>query len=243
MKISMGLLLITVALSLGGCDTVSSLQRGPGDYRPPQPASARPSDTGSSLFAEDASVMDDAAIAHALDARVAVPARIRLAVLQLPDAGSLAYRYDMEYTGVSGDLFPDFIAALRSSPRLYDASYLPDMLLPDKQTLPYLRAAAARFQADLLMVVRPRCDIVTNFKLFAPNEVHAYCKVEVVLVDTRSGVVPFTSVATEEMVATRTDADPDFSVTVGKAREAAIAKDLAKIAQDTLGFLKTLPVS
>lgn len=224
-------------VSLAGCSTVSSMPR------PDYAAAARASQEGS-LFPGDAATMDDKAVANALTFRVSVPARIRLAVLELPDRGTMTdWIYWQSDREAQGDVYPDFIAALRASPRLYDAAYLPGLMVPDKRTLPYLREAAARFQADMLFVFQTRCDMATDIKLFTPDEVRADCLVQAVVLDTRSGVVPFTSVATESVDAKKGDADTNFSVTVRNAKNAAVQKALLSIAHDTLRFLQTLPQS
>lgn len=235
MKTIPRLLTPLLLLALGGCSTVSSMPRPDGSYgrySPPQ----------ESLLPAEAGQMDDQAVARALNFRVTAPAKIRLALMQLPDKGNLWRRYDLG-GGDSGqtDLYQGFVSSLRASPRLYDASYLPDLLLPEKRTLPALREAAARYQADMLLVFQPRCDLFTDLHLFKPDEVHAYCLVQAVLIDTRSGVVPFTSSATQEMVAIKQDADLDFDVTVRKARDAAVQKALLEIGHDSLAYIQALP--
>ena len=224
-------------LMLGGCEAVSSMPRPDnayGRYTPPAPQSLLPAEGGQ---------MDDQAVARALNYRVTEPARIRLALMQLPDEGTLWLHYGFGIDPGQTDLYSDFVAALRASPRLYDASYLPDLLLPEKRTLPALREAAARYQADMLLVFRPRCDLFTDVHLFKPDEVHAYCIVQAVLLDTRSGVVPFTSSATEDMVAVKQDSDLDFDVTVRNTRNQAVQKGLMEVAHNTLGYIQGLPQS
>lgn len=223
---------------LCGCSTVSSLPRPDSAYQ------QLPAGQTGSLFPGDAATMDDKAVANALSFRVVEPARIRLAVLELPDRGTLMnWYYWQPDREAQSDSYPDFIAALRTSPRLYDAAYLPGLMVPDKRTLPYLREAAARFQADMLIVFQTRCDMATDIKLFAPDEVRADCLVQAVVLDTRSGVVPFTSVATESVDAKKGDSDTNFAVTVRNAKNAAVQKALLSIAHDTLGFLQALPQS
>ena len=237
MKTALRLFLPVLFLALGGCSTVSSMPRPDGAYgrySPPAQESLLPGASG---------LMDDQAVVRALNYRVTVPAKIRLGMMQLPDTGNLWRRYDLSSDSSQTDLYEGFVAALRASSRLYDASYLPDLLMPDKRTLPALREAAARYQADMLLVFQPHCDLFTDVHLFKPDEVHAYCLVQAVLLDTRSGVVPFTSSATEEMVAVKQDAEPDFDVTVRKARDAAVQKALLSVGHDTLAYIQSLPQS
>jgi hypothetical protein len=52
--------------------------------------------------------------------------------------------------------FEGLLRALKSSPQLTEVRLLPSLLVPQKRTVPYLREAAARFQADLLFVYTAR---------------------------------------------------------------------------------------
>ncbi|MEL7450637.1 MAG: hypothetical protein AAFN78_15595, partial [Pseudomonadota bacterium] len=65
----------------------------------------------------------------------------------------------------------------------------------------------------------------------------AYCGVEAVLLDTRTGLVPFTSVALESFEAIESEADTNFRETVLKAQLSATEDALASVVGEIVRFL------
>jgi hypothetical protein len=62
-----------------------------------------------------------------------------------------------------------------------------------------------------------------------------------VLLDTRTGTIPWSTVATRDFVAERTSAEVDFAETVAKAESAAIGKAWLGVADEAVAFLNGLP--
>jgi len=67
----------------------------------------------------------------------------------------------------------------------------------------------------------------------------AYSKVEVVLMDVRTGIIRFTSMATETETAAKDSKDFDVYETTVNTQQQATRKALAKVARDLVGFLDT----
>jgi hypothetical protein len=111
------------------------------------------------------------------------------------------------------------------------------MLVPEQRTVPYLREAAARYQADLLLAYRTNCRTFQKYKFIDPNETKAYCSIEAVLLDVRSGIVPFTLVSSNEFSAVKEAGDTNFNETIKKAEMSAVAKSLNQVATQLTAFL------
>jgi len=118
-----------------------------------------------------------------------------------------------EHAKADADNLVRFLERLKSSKRLTEAMQLPLLLVPEKRTVPYLREAAARFQADLLLVYDTHVRTFSKYRTLGKDEVKALCSVEAVLLDVRRGIVPFTASATEGISAKRTAEDLNFSET------------------------------
>jgi hypothetical protein len=114
-------------------------------------------------------------------------------------------------------------------------------MVPREQAVPFLREAAARFQADLLFIFRPDCQTFQRWRLFAKDDVRATCTVEAVLLDVRTGIVPFSYIATNEFVARKTRDDANFQETIVRAELQAVTAGLEDIARHTVDFLATVP--
>lgn len=222
---------ILVMLLVTGCSSIATQNR-PHDYYSPgqNNASKKP------LFGTSEGMLADKDIERILNYRLQLPSKNRIAILKLSSDSYWRY-YSNDFAQLTESIATDFIGQLRSSSRVYDASFLPSMLIPEQRTVPYLREAAARYQADLLLAYRSNCSTFEKYKFIDPNETKAYCSVEAVLLDIRSGIVPFTVVSSNEFRATKSEGDTNFSETIKKAELAAVSKSLKEVASQLNVFL------
>lgn len=219
-----------------GCSTVSSEQR-PQDYFSSEaPVSQR---NGGSLFAGDSKVLSDQDIARILNYRLKLPRQNRIAVLRLSSNNYWRF-YSNDFVQLNDDIAGNFVKVLKQSNRVYDVSYLPSLLIPEKRTVPYLRAAAARYQADLMLAYRSRCHSFNKYRFLSPDKTRAYCTVEAVLVDVRTGIVPFTAISMQEVSDIKKSEELSLNETIEKARLKAIGNGLGDIAGRLVKFLKTV---
>ena len=89
--------------------------------------------------------------------------------------------------------FDNLLRLLKSSPQLTEVRFLPSLLVPEKRTVPYLREAAARIQADLLFVYTARIQSYRRDRFLKSDEVRAQCVAESVVLDVRTGIVVHTA--------------------------------------------------
>ena len=137
----------------------------------------------------------------------------------------------------SEQLKQNLIERLRASPRVYDASVLPTILIPEQRTVPRLREAAARYQADLLLVYRTSCYSFERYRYFGADRSEGSCSVEGVLLDVRTGLVPLTSAASENFSAEQNPEDLNFGETVLMSQLEATSVALAAVSEDIVEFL------
>ncbi|MGY0217246.1 hypothetical protein ACWJJH_07615 [Endozoicomonadaceae bacterium StTr2] len=228
--------LVLIALVLTGCATTSTQPR-PNSYYSPQATQEEGSDlfkTGQNLSEQD--------IERILNYRLSLPAVNRVAILKLSKDSYWRY-YSNDFVELTDSISEKFIGKLLSSDRIYDASFLPSMLVPEKRTVAFLRESAARYQADLLLVYRSRCNDYQKYRFLAENQVKSYCSVEAALLDVRKGIIPFTSVSTNSYELQQSAADQNLNETRKKAELAAISRSLAEVADQVTRFLKQVPVT
>ena len=169
-----------------------------------------------------------------------LPEKSRVAVLKLSSDNDWRY-YSSDFNELNNSLVKSLIIKLRSSSRMYDASFLPAMLVSEKSTVPVLREAAARFQADLLLAYMSTCQSYQKYRLIDPNETKSYCSIEAVLLDIRSGLIVKFIVSTEEYSIKKSTSDTNFYETIKKAELKAVAKALGNVANKIVSFLKVVP--
>ena len=186
-----------------------------------------------SLFKGDQNVLSDQDIARILGTQLKLSDRHRMAVLSLaqysPWSEDIA---DMETRN-----FDNLIHTLKSSPQLTEVRLLPSLLVPEKRTVPYLREASARIQADLLFVYTARIQSFRRDRFLKPDEVRAQCVTESVLLDVRTGIVIHTARATENIAMKKSPADLNFSETIARAESDARGKALLTLANSVVARL------
>jgi len=226
---------ITLAFLMVGCSSYNTIPRPESYYA--DVSSTVPADT-SDLFGSG-ELLSDADIERILNYRLKLPPQNRVAILRLSDDSYWRY-YSNDFNQLTDSISNELIKTLVSSDKIYDASFLPSMLIPEKRTVPYLREAAARYQADLLLIYRSSCQSYNKYRFVSPDETKAYCSVEAALLDIRKGIVPFTSLSTSEFGAVKHQNDTNFDETEKKAELEAIAKSLDEVARSLVSFLSKL---
>jgi len=240
-------LIVPWAIVLGGCTPSASVYRGTDDVSPYSRYAAAAmygrgsQDEPESLFPSDIAVLSDSAIRRILSYRLTLPSKSRVAVLQLGDQQRRWRWWSEEGLRLSEELADTVVQSLLVSPRVARTTILPELLVPRERAVPYLREAAARFQADLLLVFRPQCNVFERARFIGATQFRSTCTVEAVLLDTRSGIVPFSGVASADQVAEKQKTDFGERDTMVKAEVRATRAALAEVTRRIVAFLAEVP--
>jgi hypothetical protein len=198
-----------------------------------------------SLFPSDQAVMSDDAVARILSSKLELPAKAKLAIMKFPDSeGSRYGRFywrDEDYLKLQQSQMDGLARALLASDQIVEVTPLPTLMTPPKVSIPVLREAAVRMQADLLLVFRIGSDTYSQYRAFSKDKVKAYSTCEIVLLDVRTGLVPFTRVISREQLELKQPGDLDLSETMRRAEEASAAQTLKAAADDLVAFVKSVP--
>jgi hypothetical protein len=201
-----------------------------------------------SLFPGDASILTDEQILKVLTRKVEVPAKSRIALLRLTGSApgfrgyGPYYISDEGYLKLQQEQVDSLSGTLRESERISEVIVLPSILTPKEASVGLLREAAVRLQADLLLVFRARGDTYWKYRMFAKDSVKSYSTCELVVVDVRSGLIPFTRIVTRERTEKKESSDLDLGETMRRTEALAAAEALAGAARDLNSFLASAPV-
>ena len=199
-----------------------------------------------SLFSSDQAILGDEAVERILSSKLELPAKAKVALMKFPDAdgsryyGSYYWR-DEEYLKLQQVQVDTLSKALLASDQIVEVTPLPSLLTPRQLSIPILREAAVRMQADLLLVFRVSSDTYSQYRAFTKDKVKAYSTCELVLLDVRTGLVPFTRVVSRERVELKQPTDFDLTETMRRAEQAAAAEALKIAAEDLVTFIKSVP--
>jgi hypothetical protein len=201
-----------------------------------------------SLFPSDQAIFGDEAVARILSSKLELPAKAKLALMKFPDTEGWGSRYygryywrDEEYLKLQQAQVETLSQALLKSDQIAEVIPLPSLMTPRQASIPVLREAAVRLQADLLLVFRVGSDTYSQYRAFAKDKVKAYSTCELVLLDVRTGLVPFTRVVSRERLELKQAADLDLSETMRRAEQASAAEALNAAANDLVAFVKSVP--
>lgn len=192
-----------------------------------------------SLFPADRAALSDPEIEKILSARPLLRPEMRVAVLHLEHRSvDFSWLYRSEPVPTTW-LHEKLFAALRGAAGIHDASYLPAFLTPQKLTVGHLREAAARYQADLLLIFRTECRTHKQFRLFSASQAKAYCLADAGVIDVRTGLVPFSSRAVEQYVIDQQQAEMDLEETVRRSEQTAVEAAMAENGRNLAAFMES----
>jgi hypothetical protein len=199
-----------------------------------------------SLFPSDQAVLSDDAVRRVLESKLELPAKAKLALMKFPEGeGSRYYgRYywrDEDYLKLQQSQVDTLTQALLASDQIAEVMPLPSLMTPSRVSIPVLREAAVRMQADLLLVFRVGSDTYSQYRTFAKDKVKAYSTCELVLLDVRTGLVPFTRVVSREKLELKQSGDLDTSEAMRRAEQISAAEALKAAGEDLVQFVKSVP--
>ena len=241
--------LATLLVLISGCSSAMMATQ-PGYMADPE-YQAR-GELAASLFPADQVALSSEAMEKILNSKVQIRRGGRLAVVKLAEAGDwtmksthwgmpMMMRDATDRRDVAGSPLARLVEALEGTKRFKDVAVLPSMVIPSRPSIAALREMAARFQADSVLIYRQYTVTHEIHKFLATNEGKADVMVEAVLLDTRTGAIPFTAVATQDFQVKKNADDLDTEETATRAKNQATATALVNIAGQLDGFLKALP--
>ncbi len=184
----------------------------------------------------------DSIITTLLTHRLTLPAHVTVGILHLP--GTRARRswlLTTEANELTQALADSAVASLSRATRVGRAGVLPALLVGDQPTVASLREGAARLQADLLLVYRPSCRLFERQPFVGSAQYRSDCTIEAVVLDTRSGVIPFSGVITRTAVTQHQRGDFDDAGTWRRVQLDAMLQAVVEVSQRVGSFLNGVP--
>jgi hypothetical protein len=199
-----------------------------------------------SLFPSDQAILSDEAVAKILTSKLELPAKAKLALMKFPEeegAGSYGRYYwrNEEFLRLQQEQVDALSHGLLASDQIQEVMPLPSLMMPSRLSISTLREAAVRMQADLLLIYRVGNDTYSQSRAFSKDRVKAYSTCELVLLDVRTGLVPFTRVVSREQMEQKQPADLDLSETMRRAEQTSSTQALNAAAEELVGYIRTVP--
>lgn len=220
---------LAALLTVSGCASYSTSQ-----FDDPRITGRAASPRGTTL---NASLMGpegfpEQAIQKVLSSRLEIPKSVSLAVVRLDSQGEgLQFRpFDEETVEI-------LFKGLKSHPRVRSVIPVPETLLSKPVTLNSIRTAGVLVQADLVLVLKSVAAGDWQYRMFERDQAKTTIVVESFVLDTRTSIVPFTGVTSEQADVVKTATDYSIYETQMRSRIEGEKKAFKKIVADVSNLL------
>ncbi|MBK9580170.1 MAG: hypothetical protein IPK50_14560 [Fibrobacterota bacterium] len=187
-----------------------------------------------SVFDADNKVVSQEAVDKLLSSGFRFDDTLKVALFKVKNAQTFRYDYygytaTEEFLDMEQEYFSIVSDSLKMSKKVKWVKSIPSILTPKSIVLPNLREAAARLQANVLIIYSVQSDIFTDYKFFAKNEVKAYSTVEMIAFDTRTGIIPISEIKTAKNIQQQAREDANLSEAKKRAQKMAIIESLKNV--------------
>lgn len=196
-----------------------------------------------SLFNDKQATISEENIQKILEGHYKLPQQLRVAVVRIDNSSNNRYYYgsywnDEQYLKTQ-QAYLDLLAdKLKQSQRVTAVNTIPDLLLTKPQNFTSIREAAVRLQADMVVVYTINTDIYSKYRLFTKADIKAFATTQLLVLDVRTGLVPFSTVVTKDQLSKKQDADLDNNEASNRIQKEAVLLTLEEIGKQLNDFLK-----
>lgn len=193
-----------------------------------------------SLFDSPESTISEENIKKLLDGKIIIGDSLRIALFNYSFYSRTNYYYynDEELLKTQQSYIDSLIGGIKLSKKVEKVFVMPSIMANQNSTIINLRETAVRLQADLLLVYSIKSDIYYKYKAFSADETKAFATVETFLMDTKTGVIPFTTIVTKESFMKKTGNELSVEELRKKAEKDAVIQSLTEIGQQVNVFLE-----
>ncbi len=192
-----------------------------------------------SLFEDKNSTISEENIQKILDGSYSLPEKLRVAFVKLESSESRRsyYRSDEQYLKSQQQYLELFSGKFGNSSRVTRIAALPEILISTNPTFTQLRETAVRTQSDIVVVYSINSDIYSQYKLFSKATIKAFATTQLIIMDVRTGLIPFTTIVTRDFEDKRNEEDLNDTEAVQRIKNQAILATIEEIGEQVEVFL------
>ena len=157
-----------------------------------------------SLFSDKDRTLTEENIQKLLDCNFKMPDTLRIALFRY----GMTNRYYKNYYGFADETgvfsqqqyIDTLVYGLKDNRRVHNVHPIPSLMLSNSPTITQLRETSVRLLSDLLIVYSTNSDIYYKYKAFKKDEAKAFATTEVLIMDIRTGLIPFSTTITKDFL-------------------------------------------
>jgi len=191
-----------------------------------------------SLFTDRAGTISEENIQKTLDGSYRLPSSLRVAVVRLENMPQRrSFWNDEDYAKTQQSYLDLFTDKFRQSPKVKSVSLVPDILISKSPSFTVIRETAVRMQSDVVLVYSISSDIYSKYKVFSSPDMKAYATVQLILLDVRTGLIPFSTVITKDYLSKKKKDELDTSEAMGRVQKEAVLAAIGETSRKAIEFL------
>lgn len=192
-----------------------------------------------SLFDDKSSTISEENIQKILDGNYKLPDNLRVAFVKLESSQNRQRYYwaDEQFLKSQQQYLDLFSQKFKSSPRVKSIATIPDILISQTPTFTTIREAAVRTQSDIAVIYSINSDIYSQYKLFAKADIKAFATTQLIILDVRTGLIPFTTIVTKDFKDKKSSTDLNDSEAASRIKNQAVLLTIEEIGNQISNFL------
>jgi hypothetical protein len=192
-----------------------------------------------SLFNDKASTISEEGIQKILDGTYKLPQQLRVAIVRIDNSRQKGSYYwnDEEYLKTQQSYLDLFENKFKQSSRVSKVSIIPDLLISKTPSFTNIREAAVRLQADIVVIYLISGDIYSKYKFFTKPDIKAFATTQLIILDVRTGLIPFSTIVTKDNTSQKKKEELDNSEARNRIQNDAVLLTISEIGQQITSFL------
>lgn len=198
-----------------------------------------------SLFNDKNSTISEENIRTILEGKYTLQEKLRVALVKLESKNyqpQRSYYWNWtseEYLKTQQSYIDLFSQKLYSSQRVINVSVIPDLLISSNPTFTLIRESAVRMQADVVAIYSITNELYTKYKVFKKDELKAFATIQFIILDVRTGLIPFSTIVTKDYQSQELKSDFEGETAKNRVKNEAVLLSINEIGGQLNEFLKT----
>lgn len=193
-----------------------------------------------SLFSDKNSTISEENIQKILTNSYKLPDNLRVAFVKL-ESSQNQKRYhwsDEEFLKNQQSYLDSFTRNFRSSNRVKAIKTIPDLLISNNPTFTLIREAGVRTQSDIIVIYSINSDLYSKYKMFSKADIKAFATTQLIILDIKTGLIPFTTIVTKDVQSKKMDNELNNSEAENRIKNEAVLQTINEIGNQINEFLK-----
>lgn len=193
-----------------------------------------------SLFDDKSSTISEENIQKILDGNYKLPNDLRVAFVKLESSQNQRRYYywsDEQYLKSQQEYLDLFSEKFKNSNRVKSIATIPDILISKNPTFMSIRESAVRTQSDIAVIYSINSDIYSQYKLFSKTNIKAFATTQLIVLDVRTGLVPFTTIVTKDFQGKKNETDLNESEATNRIKNQAVLLTIEEVGEQINEFL------